>query len=62
MGYTSMDDFIKLSEFLRLPQYQKEKYLLPILKSFEALPAIAEEMKAKKAQLMRMLDQAINNQ
>lgn len=62
MGYTTIDDFITLSQFLQLPQYQKEKYLLPILKSFEALPAIAEEMKAKKAQLKNMLEQAINNQ
>jgi hypothetical protein len=62
MGYTTIDDFVTLSQFLQLPQYQKEKYLLPILKSFEALPAIAEEMKAKKAQLKNMLEQAINNQ
>lgn len=61
-GYTTMEDFLNLYRFLQQPQYQKKKYLLPILKSFESLPSIAEELQVKKAQLNRMLDQAIDNQ
>ncbi len=60
-GYTTMEDFLNLYSFLQRPQYQKNKYLLPILKSFEPLPSIAEELQVKKAQLNRMLDQAIEN-
>jgi hypothetical protein len=61
MGYTSIDDFLALARFLQRPAYQKKKYLVPILITFEPLPAIAEELKAKKAQLNQMLEQAINN-
>ena len=62
MGYTSIDDFLVLARFLQRPAYQKKKYLVPILSSFEPLLAIAEELKAKKAQLKQMSDQTINNQ
>ena len=61
LGYTTMEDFLNLYRFLQRPQYQKNKYLLPILKSFEPLPSIAEELQVKKAQLDRMLEQAIDN-
>ncbi len=61
MGYTSIDDFLALARFLQRPAYQKKKYLVPILSSFEPLLAIAEDLKAKKAQLKQILDQTINN-
>lgn len=61
-GYTSVDDFLALYRFLQQPKYQREKYLLPFLISFEPLPGLAEELKAKKMQLTTIRDQAINNQ
>ena len=60
-GYTTMEDFLTLYRFLQQPQYQNKKFLIPFLKSFEPLPSIAEELQVKKAQLNRMLDQAVDN-
>ncbi|HOJ00824.1 MAG TPA: hypothetical protein PLL88_04340 [Anaerolineaceae bacterium] len=62
MGYTSVDDFLTLYAFMQQPKYQKDKVLLPLQKLFEPLPTLAGELKAKKARLNAMLEQAVQNQ
>ncbi len=51
---------MEFSQFLQRPQYKKDKYVTTLLAILEPLPPLAEQLKQKKAQLNRMLEQAID--
>lgn len=61
-GYTKADDLMNLLEFLEKPEYDDDKNVKQMLLVLEPLRATVDELKKKKAQLNRILDQAINNQ
>jgi DNA-directed RNA polymerase subunit RPC12/RpoP len=59
-GYTTAEELIEFSQFMQRPQYRKDKYVTTMLAILEPLPPLAEQLKQKKAQLNRMLEQAID--
>lgn len=61
-GFTSEEELLKFLQFLEQPEYKNKKDAKQMISILEPLPAIAEDLKVKKAQLKNMLEQAINNQ
>ncbi len=59
-GYTSAEELMAFSQFIQQPRYKRDKYLTTVISILEPLPPLAEQLKQKKTQLNRMLEQAIN--